>query len=258
MLSPTQPIPVKPPPLMRMDIAPEDAWGITFWDRGKCRERIEALRFDGAFTPPTAQGSIMIPGNGGGSNWGGVAIDPERQLLLVNVMDLPWVVTLFPRSEFAKARAEHPGVEHGPQLGTAWGMRRETLLSNLGLPCNAPPWGTLHAVDLETGDLRWSVPIGGLPLLGDFGLPNIGGPLVTKSGLVFLAATFDSDFRAFDIETGEVLWNTSLPAGGQAVPMTYRVGGRQVVVIAAGGYERAPFPGNPVGDSLVAYALPAD
>jgi len=257
ILSPTQPFPVKPPALMRMDIEPEDAWGLTFWDRGKCRERIEELRFDGAFTPPTSQGSIMIPGNGGGSNWGGVAVDPERQLLFANVMDLPWVVTLFRRDEFEAARASRPDVEHGTQEGTAWGMRREMLTSNLGLPCNPPPWGTLNAVDLQTGDLRWSVPIGGLPLFGDFGLPNIGGPFVTRSGLVFLAATFDSTFRAFDVNTGEVLWKVSLPAGGQAVPMTYAVDGRQIVVIAAGGYGRIPIPGN-LGDSLIAYALPVE
>jgi quinoprotein glucose dehydrogenase len=258
VLSPTQPFPVKPPPLIRMGITPEDAWGITPWDRGHCREKIEALRFDGAYTPPTAQGSVMIPGNAGGSNWGGVAIDPERQLLVANVMDLPWVVTLFPRAEFEKARAEQPDVEHGVQEGTPWGMRRDMLTSNLGLPCNAPPWGTLHAVDLATGDLRWSIPIGDPPLLGTWGLPNLGGPLVTKTGLVFLSATFgDSKLRAIDIDTGEVLWKASLPAGGQAVPMTYRVGGRQVVVIAAGGFGRIPVPGN-LGDSLVAYALPAD
>ena len=256
VLSPTQPFPVKPPPLMRMGITPEEAWGLTFWDRGKCRERIEALRFDGAFTPPTVQGSIMIPGNAGGSNWGGVAIDPERQLLLANVMDLPWVVTLYPRAEFEKARAEgRSGVEFAPQEGTAWGMSREMLASPFGIPCNAPPWGTLNAIDLQTGDLRWSVTIGDLPLIGSIGLPNLGGPLITKSGLVFLAATFDSAFRAFDIETGEVLWKTELPAGGQAVPMTYQVAGRQVVVIAAGGYGRIPVD---MGDSLVAYALPAD
>ena len=240
-----------------MGIAPEDAWGLTFWDRGKCRQKIEALRFDGAFTPPTIQGSIMIPGNAGGSNWGGVAVDPERQVLLANVMDLPWVVTLFRRAEFEKARAQRRSGEYAAQEGTDWGMSRDMLTSNLGLPCTPPPWGTLHAVDLRTGDLLWSIPIGDLPLLGTWGLPNLGGPLVTKSGLVFLAATFDSAFRAFDIETGKVLWKTSLPAGGQAVPMTYRVGGRQVVVIAAGGYGRIPIPGN-LGDSLVAYALPAD
>ncbi|MCP5067835.1 MAG: pyrroloquinoline quinone-dependent dehydrogenase [bacterium] len=256
VLSPTQPFPVKPPPLMRLTIAPEDTRGLTFWDRGKCRERIEELRFDGAFTPPSVQGSIMVPGNAGGTNWGGVAIDPERQLLLANVMDLPWVVTLYSRSEFDKARAAgRSGVEFAPQEGTAWGMSREMLSSPLGAPCNPPPWGSLHAIDLQTGDLRWSIPIGGLPLVGDFGLPNLGGPLVTKSGLVFLAATFDSKFRAFDIETGRELWETSLPAGGQAVPMTYRVGGRQIVVIAAGGYGRIPID---LGDSLVAYALPVD
>lgn len=254
VLSPTQPFPVKPPPLIRMDITPNDAWGLTFWDRGKCREKIEALRFEGAFTPPSVQGTIMIPGNAGGTNWGGVAVDPKRQLLIANVMDLPFVVTLFPRDEFAKARAESSG-EYGPQEGTPWGMRREMLVSNLGAPCNAPPWGTMHAVDLTTGDLRWSVPIGDVPLLGTWGLPNLGGPLVTETGLVFLAATFDSDFRAFDIETGEVLWKTSLPAGGQAVPMTYQVGDRQIVVIAAGGYGGLPID---MGDSLVAFALPVD
>ncbi len=257
VLSPTQPFPVKPPPLITMDLEPEDAWGLTFWDRGYCREQIETLRFDGAFTPPTTQGTIMIPGNAGGTNWGGVAVDPERQLLVANVMDLPWVVTLFPRAEFEDARAEQPGVEHGRQEGTPWGMRREFFFSNFFLPCIPPPWGTLHAVDLKTGDLRWSVPIGGFPLIGTIGLPNMGGPLVTKSGLVFLAATFDSTFRAFDIETGQVLWEASLPAGGQAIPMSYRINGRQVVVIAAGGFGRIPIPGN-LGDSLVAYALPAD
>jgi quinoprotein glucose dehydrogenase len=256
VISPTQPFPLKPPPLMRLKIAPEDAWGLTFWDRGKCRKRIEELRFDGAFTPPSVQGTIMIPGNAGGSNWGGVAIDPERQLLLANVMDLPWVVTLFSRSEFEKALASRrSGVDYAPQEGTAWGMSREMLTSPLGIPCNAPPWGSLHAIDLQTGDLRWSIPLGGLPLIGDIGLPNLGGPLVTKSGLVFLAATFDSAFRAFDIETGKELWETSLPAGGQAIPMTFRAGGRQIVVIAAGGYGRIPID---MGDSLVAYALPAD
>jgi quinoprotein glucose dehydrogenase len=257
VLSPTQPFPLKPPPLIRMSIEPDDAWGLTFWDRGKCREKIEALRFDGAFTPPSTQGSIMIPGNAGGSNWGGVAIDPERQILIANVMDLPWVVKLYPRAEFDKALSKRPGIEYGPQHGTAWGMSREMLVSNLGIPCNAPPWGTLNAIDLATGDLLWRQPVGDVPLLGPWGLPNLGGPLVTRSGLVFLAATFDSLFQAFDIETGEVLWKTRLPAGGQAIPMSYSVAGRQVVVIAAGGFGRIPMPGN-LGDSLIAFALPDD
>ena len=202
---------------------------------------------------------MMIPGNGGGSNWGGVAIDPERQLLFANVMDLPWEVTLYPRDEFEAARAEKPGIEHGPQLGTSWGMRRDMLTSgviaNLGAPCNPPPWGTLSAIDLRTAEIRWTVPIGDVPLFGTVGLPNSGGPIVTETGLVFLAATFDSAFRAFDVDTGEVLWKTTLPAGGQAVPMTYAIDGRQIVVIAAGGYGRIPID---MGATLVAFALPAD
>ena len=165
------------------------------------------------------------------------------------------MVKLFPRAEYEKAKAEGPDGEYAPQLGTPWGMKRDMLVSNLGLPCTAPPWGTLSVVDLKTGDIRWQVPVGGLPLIGQFGLPNMGGPLVTKSGLIFLAATLDSAFRAFDTETGTVLWETRLPYGGQAIPMSFQSGGRQIVIIAAGGYGRIPIPGN-LGDSLVAFALP--
>ena len=252
-ISPTQPIPVKPPALIRMNMTPEDAWGITFWDEGKCREKIASMHFEGPFTPPTTKGSIMIPGNAGGSNWGGIAIDPQRQILLANVMDLPYDVKLYSRQDFDEERARNPGVEYGSMLGTPWGMRRQHLHSPFFLPCNPPPWGTLNAIDLATGEIRWRVPIGDLPFNEGFGLPNLGGPMVTSSGLVFLAATFDSEFRAFDIETGKVLWQTTLPAGGQATPMTYEVHGRQIVVIAAGGYGRIPID---LGDSLVAYALP--
>ena len=252
VLSPTQPIPVKPPPLMPMDITPDDAWGVTFWDRGKCREKIESLHFEGAFTPPTTKGTIMIPSHTGGINWGGVAVDPERQLLLVNVMNQPHVVTLISREKFDQGVDDSFFTEYAPMRGTAWGMKREPLNAII-IPCVKPPWGTLNAIDLATGDIRWKIPIGDLPFNEGFGLPNLGGPMVTKSGLVFLAATFDSAFRAFDIETGEVLWKTTLPAGGQAVPMTYQVGGKQVVVIAAGGYGNLPID---IGDSLVAYSLP--
>ncbi len=256
VLSPTQPWPTKPPPLIRMSVTPDDAWGLTPWDRGRCRETIEGLHFEGPFTPPTRQGTIMIPGNAGGSNWGGVAVDPERQLLVANVMDLPWVVTLFPPDELAAARAEAPEAEHAAQEGTPWAMRRDYLRSPLGLACVAPPYGTLHAVDLATGDLRWSRPIGEIPFIGyEIGLPNLGGPLVTKSGLIFLAATVDTYFRALDIETGAELWKSRLPAGGNAVPMSFSIDGRQIVVIAAGGYGRVP---GVMGDALVAFALPQE
>jgi quinoprotein glucose dehydrogenase len=261
-LSPTQPFPVKPPPLVRTVLRPEDAWGLTPFDRAWCRRRIAELRSDGIFTPPTLQGSVMYPGNAGGSNWGGIAVDPERQLAVANLMDLPWTVQLVPGADVQRLREENPGQEISPQKGTAYGMWRRALLSPLGLPCNSPPWGTLAAIDLATGDVRWQVPFGTvrdiapIPIPWKAGVPNIGGPLLTASGLVFIGAAMDDYLRAFDVESGEELWKARLPAGGQATPMTYRArpGGRQFVVIAAGGHSRA---GTTLGDHVVAWALPA-
>jgi quinoprotein glucose dehydrogenase len=259
VLSKTQPFPVKPPPLVRQRLRPEDAWGLTPFDRRWCRHRIEALRSDGIYTPPSLQGSVMYPGNAGGSNWGGVAVDAERQLLVANVIDLPWLVTLLPSADFARARAENPGVEISPQTGAPYAMRREVFLSPLFVPCNRPPWGKLAAVDLSTGDIRWEMPFGGLPDKLHFGsslpigAPNLGGPLLTGSGLLFIGAAMDGRFRAYDAETGVELWKAGLPAGGQATPMTYMAEGRQYVVIAAGGNERAL---TRMGDYVVAFALP--
>jgi quinoprotein glucose dehydrogenase len=259
-LAATQPFPLKPPPLVRHGLTPDDAWGLTPFDRGSCRKRIEeSFRYDGIYTPPTLQGSIMYPGNAGGINWGGVAVDAERQLLVVNVIDIPWIVTLLPAEDFERERRENPGVEISPQKGTPYAMRREIFFSPLGLPCNEPPWGKLVAVDLQTGELRWELPFGTtrdllpVPLALEYGLPSLGGPLLTKSGLVFIGASYDDYLRAYDAGTGQELLKLRLPAGGQATPMTYRVGGRQYVVIAAGGHARAE---TTLGDSLVAFALP--
>jgi quinoprotein glucose dehydrogenase len=261
VLSPTQPFPRKPPPLVRHALAPEHAWGVTLWDRGWCRGALEALRYEGIYTPPTVQGTLMYPGNAGGTNWGGIAVDPERQLLVANVSDFPFAVTLIPHERFEEAVRARPEVEYGAQRGASHAMRREPLLSPLGVPCSPPPWGTLHAVDLRSGELRWTVPLGtlrdalGVPFLPiPLGLPNLGGPLVTASGLVFIGAAFDDYLRAYDVETGDELWRGRLPAGGQATPMSYLAGGRQFVVIAAGGHGRA---GTRLGDAIVAYALPA-
>ncbi len=261
VLSPTQPFPVKPPPLGGRTLTPDDAWGLTFWDRGWCRRRVEALRFEGIFTPPSLQGTIAYPGNAGGTNWGGLAVDPERQLLVVNTSNIPFVVTLFPAEEYEARRAASPGVEIAPQRGTPYGLRREALLSPLGLPCSPPPWGHLTAIDLETGDIAWQVTPGSVrdiapvPLPWEPGVPSLGGPLVTGGGLVFFAATMDDYLRAFDVRSGEELWRGRLPAGGQATPMTYRArkGGAQYVVVAAGGHSRA---GTHLGDALVAFRLP--
>ncbi len=259
-LSATQPFPVKPPPLVPSVLRPEDAWGFTPWDRGACRERIASLRSDGIFTPPTLQGSVMFPGNAGGSNWGGVAVDPERQVLVANVMSFAWVVRLIPRADFPGTKERNPGKEISPQTGTPYGMLRETLFSPLGMPCNAPPWGELLAIDLATGDVRWRVRLGTirdiapLPIPWKAGVPNLGGPLVTASGLVFIGAAVDNYLRAFDIADGAELWRARLPAGPQATPMTYRLrpGGRQFIVIAAGGHARGH---STLGDHLIAFAL---
>jgi quinoprotein glucose dehydrogenase len=258
---PTQPFPVAPPPLVpQHTITADDAWGLTPWDRGECRELINSLRSDGIYTPPSFEGTVMIPGNGGGSNWGGIAWDPGRQVVIANTLHLPFVVTLIHRDDFEKERDSgmYPGAEFAPQLGTPYGMRRKPLMSSLDLPCVKPPWGTLAAVDMSAGKIRWQVPLGTtrdqtpLPFGFKLGMPNLGGPLVLENGLIFIAAAMDNYLRAFDVESGEELWRGRLPAGGQATPMTYQLNGRQYIVIAAGGHGNL---GSTRSDHVVAFAL---
>lgn len=258
--SPTQPYPIKPLPLIRHNMEAEDTWG-PLGLNGPCLDVFNELHYEGAYTPPKLnQKTLMYPGNSGGSNWGGLAVDPERQILVANVMDLAWLITLFPIEEFDEYKKKYPNSEISPQKGTPYGMRRDPFLSDLGLPCNPPPWGTLAAIDLQNGDILWQDPFGTvrdlapIPLKIKYGVPNLGGPLVTASGLIFIAATMDNYIRAFDIQTGKEVWERRLPAGGQATPMTYRVNktGKQYVVICAGGHGRA---GSKLGDSVIAYAL---
>ena len=259
--SATQPYPIKPLPLIRHNMTKEEAWG-PLGMNGDCMERFSKMHYEGAYTPPrVGQATLMYPGNSGGSNWGGIAVDKQRQILVANVMDLAWVVTLLPKSEFEQAKKDNPGLEIVPQEGTPYAMRRETFLSSLGLPCNPPPWGTLAAIDLKTGDILWQDPFGTvrdiapIPLKIKYGVPNLGGPIITASGLIIIAATLDDYIRGFDIHTGKQLWEERLPAGGQATPMTYRISetGKQYIVLAAGGHGRG---GSKLGDSVIAYALP--
>ena len=254
--SPTQPYPIAPPALTRQaPIIADDAWGVAWFDSRACRKRIEGYRSEGMFQPPAIKDSLMQPGNAGGANWGGIAFDPKRQLAVVNTMNLPFVVALIPRAEFLQQRESesYKDFEFARQEGTPYGMRRTAFKSSLGIPCVKPPWGMLSAVDMEHGTIKWQVPLGDAPFIHvNIGMPAIGGPILTASGLTFIAASLDGRMRAFNTDSGKLLWEVKLPAGGQATPMTYSLGGRQYVVIAAGGYKSD----SPRGDYLVAYSLP--
>ncbi|HXY31169.1 MAG TPA: pyrroloquinoline quinone-dependent dehydrogenase [Gemmatimonadaceae bacterium] len=262
--SPTQPFPLAPPPLVPQRLTPDSAWGPTPDDRAACRARMEHLRSEGVFTPPSAGGTIAYPGNLGGMNWSSGAFDPQRQIFVTNVNNLPMEVHLIPRDQYQQledsARAGQFRAEVSPQRGTPYGMSREVLRSPSGLPCNPPPWGSLVAVNLADGSIRWSVPLGttaDLPFAGGVavdGTPSLGGPIITAGGLVFIASAMDNYLRAFDVESGRELWKGRLPAGGQALPMTYRLrNGKQYVVVAAGGHGKI---GTTLGDAVVAFALP--
>jgi quinoprotein glucose dehydrogenase len=262
--SATQPFSSIPSLVSQRRLMPEDAWGITFWDRGKCRELIESYRNEGIFTPPDTRGTILWPSYIGGVNWGGIAVDQSRQRIFAAVNHLPMVVTLLTREALEQQlkSEDYPHSEFARQAGTPYGMRREPLLSPWGLPCTPPPWGTLVSVDLRRNRIVWQVPLGSTESIGpwfaptrNFGTPHMGGPIATAGDLVFVGAAMDSYFRAFDLETGRELWKYRLPAGGQATPMTYRAGPdhRQFVVIAAGGHGAL---GTPRGDYVIAFALP--
>lgn len=260
-LSPTQPFPVNTPPIVPNRLRPfADAFGITLWDRLACAAQIRGLRNDGLFTPPGLDGLLAYPFSGGGANWGGAAFDPNRNLLVVNMSNLTQAIHLVPGAEEEGDVTDlSDDAEFAPMEGVPYAMTRETLLSPLGLPCNAPPWGVLAGIDLASGDIVWRQTIGTTEDLAPGGLalatgtPNFGGPIITAGDVIFIGAALDDYLRAFSVETGEELWKGRLPAGGQATPMTYEWQGRQYVVIAAGGHGSS---GTRPGDYMVAFALP--
>jgi quinoprotein glucose dehydrogenase len=268
--SPTQPFPSKPPALIDTDFGPEDVWGITPWDRNACRERLEGVRSDGLFTPPSEGGSVHFPSAVGGQNWGGPSLDPDRKVLVVNTLHMASLVQLLPREQCEQADAERqrdPLLKKfailEPSEGTPYcDLRWVGFFSPLEIPCSPPPWGTIAGIDLSNGDLLWQVPLGTTRDLAPFplwfikGAPNTGGPMSTASGLTFIAATTDFFLRAFDTMTGEELWSARLPTGGHATPMSYQAPNKkQYVVIAAGGHYSF---GTPPGDHIIAFALKDD
>lgn len=266
--SPTQPFPTFPQPLHPYGISPDDAWGLTFYDRQACRDKIVAADYRGMFTPP-ALGHPMLeyPGVAGGQNWGGLAFDRNTRSL---ILPQNYVVTynrLLPREQVPPRLLDSRVDDYSPDYGSPYVVKHEVLLSPFGLPCVAPPWGSLLSVSLDSGKISWEVPFGTprdmvsalswFPFFPTMGLPSAGGPIVTDSGLVFIGAALDNYLRAFDTRDGTELWRHRLPAGGQATPMTYRGAnsGRQFVVIAAGGHATMR---TTLGDTLVAFSLPGE
>ncbi len=264
-LSPTQPFPVAPPPIVsHKPVTEEDAFGLLLFDKWQCQKSIGQLRSEGIYTPPSLEGTILYPSYAGGVNWGGIAFNPDTQTVIANANNIAAVVTLIERKDIKAMyeSGEYARSEFARQTGTPYAMRREMLLSPLGVPCLQPPWGTLSSIDMNDGTIQWQVPIGTIEDIApalvpnfNFGVPGMGGPIVTAGGVIFIAATMDDYLRAFDSANGQELWKGRLPAGGQATPMTYylEATGKQYVVIAAGGH---PNIGTHSGDYLVAYALP--
>lgn len=260
---PTQPFSVGLPALHETVLTPDSAFGITDDERAFCANWMAQLRNEGVFTPPSLEGTLMWPGFGGGMNWDGASWDPHRQMLVVPVKRLAMFVQLHERTDFERATDDPiEGREYARQGGTPYGMSRMPLIAPSGLPCSPPPWSKLVGVDLSEGRIAWERPHGGLPPVEGappseqppeaWGSVTFGGPLSTAGGVTFIAGGMDDRIRAYATETGELLWTHDLPAGGQAAPMTYRINGKQYVVITAGGRSGI----GTSGDYVVAFALP--
>ena len=321
---PTQPFPTKPAPFARQAIADSDVTAPSL-------ARFRTLRHGSLFTPPSVEGTVVLPGFDGGGEWGGAAVDPDSGMLFVNASDVPWIAAMRPAARLPNVAAQsgravyesvcaschgmdrrgrdrapslmdvarrltvkqaQKVIEHGrgfmPAFASLTDAQEHAVLTYLGYtppahragravparqspyefvgyerwrdssgyPAIKPPWGTLSAIDLNTGAYRWRIPLGEHAELGEpaTGAEQYGGPIVTRGGLLFIAATQDGKFRAFDEYSGKLLWEITLPAPGYATPSTYMVNGRQYVVIAAGGGKL----GSPSSDTYVAYALPGN
>lgn len=257
-------------PFSDLDLAPQqkltdkDMWGATMFDQLVCRIQFKKLNYDGIYTPPSENGTLVFPGNLGVFEWGGISVNPDRQVAVMNPIGLPFVSRLIPENPDRPITAKGAGTEQGvqPMYGVPYGVEISAFLSPIGLPCKQPAWGYVAAVDLNSHQVVWKKRIGtirdSLPKLFQLpplkiGVPGLGGSISTAGNVMFVAATQDNYIRAFNVTNGQQLWQARLPAGGQATPMTYAVNGKQYLVIMAGGHGSF---GTKMGDYLVAYALP--
>jgi quinoprotein glucose dehydrogenase len=257
--APTQPVSgltFMPPPLRERDM-----WGISMFDQLACRIDFLSMKYEGRYTPPSLEGTIVYPGNFGTFNWGSVAVDPERQVMFGMPTYLAFTSRLVPRDQIPPKGQGEKGSEQGLNRneGAPYGVFMGPFLGPLGIPCQAPPWGYVAGANLATGEIAWKHKNGTvmdmtpLPLPFKVGVPGIGGPMITKGGVAFLGAAVDDYLRAYDLTSGRQLWEARLPAGGQATPMTYTAGDRQYVLIVAGGHGSV---GTKPGDYVIAYTLP--
>lgn len=242
------------------ELTEADMWGTSAVDQMICRIKFRSLRYEGQYTPPSEQGTIVYPGNFGVFNWGGIAVDPERQVMFGMPLYLAFTSKLVAKegAELGKTNQGEQGVNEN--AGAPYAVDMKPFLSPLGIPCQQPPWGYVAGADLRTGEVVWKQKNGTiydmtpLPLPIEMGVPGIGGPIITGGGVAFLAASVDNYLRAYDLTTGEQIWEERLPAGGQATPMTYlNSKGEQMVVLVAGGHGSI---GTTFGDYVIAYKLP--
>ncbi|MFT4149729.1 MAG: membrane-bound PQQ-dependent dehydrogenase, glucose/quinate/shikimate family [Paracoccaceae bacterium] len=264
-VSPTQPYSVGMPAIGTEPFTEARMWGATPYDQLYCRIAFRKMRYEGEFTPPGTDVSLIFPGYYGGMNWGSASVDEGRDLLVVNDIRMPQFIQLIPQAELdsgAVSSKSHDGLS--TQKGTPYGAWKNGFFSPLQVPCHQPPYGTITGIDLKTRAIVWQVPGGTLQDTGPLGIktglqipvgmPTLGGPVTTAGGVTFYAGTQDYYLRALDSRTGDELWKGRLPVGAQATPMTYvsPESGRQFVVVSAGGARNSPDR----GDYIVAYALP--
>ncbi|MDG2002575.1 MAG: pyrroloquinoline quinone-dependent dehydrogenase, partial [Novosphingobium sp.] len=258
--SPTQPVSVGfPSPLGKETLEETDMWGATPLDQLLCRIRFRSAEYTGRYTPPSTNKTIQYPSNFGAMDWGSATIDVKSGALLVNSSHLAMDMQLIPQDK-VETTGGLAHAQFSPQRGTPYAANPINLLSKLGIPCNAPPWGKLTAIDLKTRKIRWQRPFGTTQDMAPFGVtvpgaPNIAGSVATGGGLLFIGAAVDDYIRAYDTATGEQVWRKRLPAGGQAAPISYvsERTGKQYIVIVAGGHQ---ILGTTLGDYIIAYALP--